>query len=259
MKKVLAVLASVLVLSMLITGCSPAQETSDPADEQSNSTSVSTGAGEDSRTTFSTTPVATTTSTQKPEKQVKGTFIFGGKDSNDKTYLIDQGEKNFYYLCSPEVNKKGKYDFSKFHELALTQAEEWKPSQADQEKYGNGYWFTIKDDGSLFPCDDFCGVVQFKAPADGKYNIKIEYYGLVKWDAPDKPTDIIPDGVYLSAFVKNDKVLEHDATEKEMDALTYTKNEVTMKKGDTITVVADPKKNSGWDLSNWTIIVEQMG
>ena len=81
----------------------------------------------------------------------------------------------------------------------------------------------------------------------------------MKWDAPDNPTDIVPDGVYLTAFIKNEKVIEYDATSKKMDVATFTRDEVVLKKGETITIVADPKKNSGWDLSNWNIIVEQLG
>ena len=47
--------------------------------------------------------------------------------------------------------------------------------------------------------------------------------------------------------------------QKKMDPVTFKKTEVEFKKGDTVTVVADPKLNSGWDLSNWNITIEQLG
>ena len=256
MKKILAVLLSILLVGTIFVGCSKKDDdTSKPTNSTTNSDTNSTDSDDQNLNDVS----SDTNSTEEPKVQILDTFIFGGKDKAGKTFLFDQGERNFYYMCTPETNKKGTYDFELFRELALTPAEEWKPSPDDQAMYGNGYWFTLKDDGSVFPCDGFSGVIQFKAPKDGKYNIKINYYGLMKWDAPDNPTDIVPDGVYLTAFIKNEKVIEYDATSKKMDVATFTRDEVVLKKGETITIVADPKKNSGWDLSNWNIIVEQLG
>lgn len=259
MKKIFAIVLSILLVAVVFAGCSKKNTGGESLDSELSTVINDSEQGSEEMDQDSEDLSQDTSSVEEPEIQVTDTFIFGGNDKNGKTYLLEQGERNFYYLCSPEKNKNGVYDFSKFSELELTAAEEWKPSSADQAMYGNGYWYTLKDDGSVFPCDGFSGVVQFRAPEDGKYNITINYYGLVKWDAPDEPTDIIPDGVYLSAFIKDEKILEYDATEKKMDVLKFTREEVELKKGETITVISDPKKNSGWDLSNWNIIVDKLG
>lgn len=253
MKRMFFVLLSMMLIAAMIAGCGKG-DTASSSDVSSEIVSSEESSKDD---TVESSESEVSSEPAKPT--VIDTFIFGGNDKNGKTYLMEQGERNFYYMCSPEKNKKGTYDFSKFSELELTGAEEWKPSPDDQAQYGNGYWFVLKDDGSLFPCDGFSGVVQFKAPADGRYNVTIKYYGQMKWDAPDNPIDIVPDGVYMTAFINNEKVIEHDATTKKMDPVTFKKTEVEFKKGDTVTVVADPKLNSGWDLSNWNITIEQLG
>lgn len=201
-------------------------------------------------------------------------YYFGGNADPNKAKLKVMGDRGFYPMYSIKINvntTSGNYDFKTLKECKLTETGLWKPAETVTDKEGNvsaGQYFAIRKDGFIACDTSFTAALKWVCQVDGVYNLKISFSGGTSAGAPDKDEtkedgQFIPaaDGVFASAYIKGVKVYSVDTYSQANHRAEMTetfKENVSMKKGDTIYFISDPKNNGGWDDPWWYLAVDQV-
>ncbi len=182
-----------------------------------------------------------------------------------KNTFEKQGQQGFYAMYSSEVGQGDSFPIDKIYLL-----------ERDTDNASPYYKIPLSD-GSLLTSNKFfigsgvdyngnpttsqsavsldngySAVLRWVAPADGDYALN------VNWKA-DNNTGIFTannDGVGLSVYLNNNRLYYHDQTEKiagwgACPSFANNGNVISMKKGDSIYVIADPKA-VGWS-NSWTL------
>ena len=232
-----------------------------------------------SKTTGTTGNVSSTgaTASTVPEDVIA---IFGGASDPNQAKLKSMGQQGWYPMYSTKTNMdvtgSAVFDLSSLKQCQLTIAGLWKPNETLTDKDGNtlsGPWFSIRKDGFCSGDTGFTAALKWVAPYDGTYKVMISYSGGTSsgyateghYEGTGDTKYWVPaaDGVYMSAYINNTKVIGLDswtasATHR-ADQTDKTFDNQKLKAGQSVIIVADSKGNGGWDDPWWYVNGERTG
>ena len=205
--------------------------------------------------------------------------IFGGSSDPNQAKLKSMGQQGWYpmYSIKTNINVTGSasFDLNSLKKCQQTISGLWKPNETVTDKDGNkltGSWFAIRKDG--FCCGDtaFTAALKWVAPTDGTYKIQIRFSGgtssgfaekgYYQGTGDNKYWVPAADGVYMSAYINNKKVVGVDSwagAGHRIDQTDKTFKDQKLKAGQSVIIVADTKGNGGWDDPWWFVYAERTG
>ena len=219
---------------------------------------------------------STTASVNIPDQVIA---IFGGESNENRAKLKTMGQQGWYPMYSTktgmDITGAESFDLSSLKECKLTVAGLWKPNETVTDKDGNvlsGSWFAVRKDGFCGGDSAFTAAVKWVCPYDGTYKIGINYSGGSSAGYAEKGYTegtgenayFVPaaDGLYLSAYINNKKVIGIDTWACKGRRADQTENvfeNQKLKAGQSIVIVSDTKGNGGWDDPWWYVSAERVG
>ena len=207
-------------------------------------------------------------------------YIYGGSSNPNRAKLKNMGQQSWYMMYSTQTNAGEAIDLSTFKECMQTETGLWKPAEEvvlksfapgheeDDVTY-HGEWFNIRKDGFLAGDTGFSAALKWVCEYDGTYDLYLSYSGGTSAGGPEEPYYqengvYIPavDGVYMSFFIQDEMIFCVDSYPLPGHRIEQTEtefNEVELKAGDTIWMVADTKVNGGWDDPWWCLRIKRVG
>lgn len=210
------------------------------------------------------------------------TLGYGDKNQNAPT-AGEQGSNGWHFMYTEETNKNGSFDTDKIadctyygtegHQNGLYGSSSWLPTADALKSYndeGNNWWYlnASDDNGELSPNvldmsgAPYSAVIAWEAPEDGTYNITVDYFHVGGRPAffeanPDFEGE---GGVTLSLNTEDeclDKINAPAVDEPEKLASGTFEEEVTLKKGEKVYLIADPETEGDQDIAKAKIKVEK--
>ena len=195
-------------------------------------------------------------------------YIYGGASNKSRAKLKTMGQQSWYMMYSTQTNAGEAIDLSTFKECAQTETGMWKPdevveimgfdpAQPDKAIAFHADWFNIRKDGFLTGDTGFSAAVKWVCEQDGVYDVTGSYsggssagYAEEAYHEANGSYIAVSDGVYMSMFIKGERMFCADTWEGEGRRIPQTEIDypgVALKAGDEIWLVTDTKANGGWD------------
>ena len=206
-------------------------------------------------------------------------YIYGGASDPNRAKLKKMGQQSWYPMYSTQINAGEEIDLETFKECMLTETGLWKPAEeviipsfvpgSEDEITFRGAWFNIRKDGFAAGDTGFSAALKWVCEYDGTYDVHVSYSGGTSAGGPEEAYyqadgAYIPaaDGVYMSMFILGEMMFCVDSYPLPSHRIEQTEcdyNEIEMKAGDTIWLVADTKLNGGWDDPWWYVRITRTG
>ena len=189
-------------------------------------------------------------------------YIYGGASNKSRAKLKTMGQQSWYMMYSTQTNAGEAIDLSTFKECAQTETGMWKPdevveimgfdpAQPDKAIAFHADWFNIRKDGFLTGDTGFSAAVKWVCEQDGVYDVTGSYsggssagYAEEAYHEANGSYIAVSDGVYMSMFIKGERMFCEDTWEGEGRRIPQTEIDypgVALKAGDEIWLVTDTK------------------
>ncbi len=184
----------------------------------------------------------------------EGPYTFGGDKFDINGKDVVQGSEGWFYLYSQRADTGEGFPLDSLREAERRDGE-WKVP----ESVASAQWYRVRSDGYMSPDNGISVGVKWVAPADGKYLLSIDY-----WGGSSDTSQELSDGVIFFVYW-NDELLSRTETDGKSNLTraasaeaARVNGEVTLKKGDAVYMIADPKKNSGYDNPWWSATITKL-
>ena len=198
-------------------------------------------------------------------------YIYGGASDPNRAKLKKMGQQSWYPMYSTQINAGEEIDINTFKECMLTETGLWKPAEevvitsfvpgSDDEITFRGAWFNIRKDGFAAGDTGFSAALKWVCEYDGTYDVHVAFSGGTSAGGPEEPY-YQADGVYMSMFILDEMMFcvdSYSLPAHRIEQTEYDYNEIEMKAGDTVWLVADTKENGGWDDPWWYLRIVRTG